>query len=99
MTEDKEIRERWKSYFEKLYNMRHVVDFEDLDLTMEPNAEYTRNIRVLDVILALRKMKIGKACDPDEIPIEVWKVLGEVGVLWLTKLFNGIINTKYMPDA
>ncbi|KAK9157750.1 hypothetical protein Scep_004324 [Stephania cephalantha] len=42
-------------------------------------------------------MKIGKACGPDEIPIEVWKCLGEIGLTWLTKLFNKILKSKRMP--
>ena len=35
-------------------------------------------------------MKTRKAVGPDEIPIEVWKCLGEFGIKWLTKLFNKI---------
>ncbi|KAK9099195.1 hypothetical protein Syun_026240 [Stephania yunnanensis] len=42
-------------------------------------------------------MKIGKACGPDEIPIEVWKCLGEIGLIWLTKLYNKILKSKRMP--
>ncbi|KAK9139750.1 hypothetical protein Scep_009431 [Stephania cephalantha] len=42
-------------------------------------------------------MKIGKACGPDEIPIEVWKCLGEIGLTWLIKLFNKILKSKRMP--
>jgi hypothetical protein len=25
---------------------------------------------------------------PDRIPIEVWRSLGDVGLVWLSKLFN-----------
>src|SRR5215470_4611566 len=35
---------------------------------------------------------------PDDIPIEVWKSLGEKGIVWLTKLFNEILRSKKMPD-
>ena len=42
-------------------------------------------------------MKSGKAVGPDLIPIEVWKCLGEVGVNWLTELFNIIFRTIKMP--
>ena len=31
-------------------------------------------------------------------PIEAWKCLGEVGEIWLTRLFNKILMTKQMPD-
>ena len=37
--------------------------------------------------------------EPDDIPIEVWKCLGEKGITWLTKLFNEILRSKRMPDA
>ncbi|KAK9142709.1 hypothetical protein Syun_012109 [Stephania yunnanensis] len=41
-------------------------------------------------------MKIGKTCGTDEIPIEVWNCLGEIGLTWLTKLFNKILKSKRM---
>ena len=47
---------------------------------------------------ALRKMKNGKAVDPDNIPVEVWKSLGEDGVVWLTDFFNVIFTTAKMPQ-
>ncbi|XP_076892962.1 uncharacterized protein LOC143544855 [Bidens hawaiensis] len=39
-----------------------------------------------------------KAVGLDNIPIEVWKCLGEEGVMWLTTLFNTILKTEKMPD-
>ncbi|XP_021984724.1 uncharacterized protein LOC110880519 [Helianthus annuus] len=39
-----------------------------------------------------------KAVGPDNIPIEVWKCLGEEGVHWLTILFNLIFKSGKMPD-
>jgi hypothetical protein len=30
----------------------------------------------------------------DEIPIEVWKGLGDMGVCWLTNLFNKILSVN-----
>jgi hypothetical protein len=47
---------------------------------------------------ALKRMKGGKVMDPDEIPIEVWGTLGDVAIVWLTKLFNLIFRSKKMPD-
>ena len=47
-------------------------------------------IRPCEVKEALHQMKTRKAVGPDEIPIEVWKCLGEFGIKWLTKLFNKI---------
>jgi len=47
---------------------------------------------------ALRKMKSGKIIDPDGIPVEVWKSLGEDRVAGLTNFFNVIFKTARMPQ-
>ena len=36
----------------------------------------------------LRRMKKGKAVGPDELPVEVWKCMGKMGIEFLTRLFN-----------
>ena len=41
----------------------------------------------------MRKMKSGKAIGKDLILVEIWKCLGEVGLDWLTELFNVIFRT------
>jgi hypothetical protein len=43
-------------------------------------------------------MKIGKALVSDDIPIEVWRCLGDIAIVWLTKLFNIIFRSNKMPD-
>jgi hypothetical protein len=47
---------------------------------------------------ALKKMKIGKALGSDDIPIEVWRFLGDIAIVWLTKLFNIIFRSNKMSD-
>jgi hypothetical protein len=47
---------------------------------------------------ALKRMKGGKAMGPDGIPIEVWKCLGDIAIVRLTKLFNHIFRSNKMPD-
>jgi hypothetical protein len=47
-----------------------------------------RRIQESEVKYALKRMKGGKTMGPDGIPIEVWKTLGDVAIVWLTKLFN-----------
>ncbi|KAF3699103.1 hypothetical protein EXN66_Car014790 [Channa argus] len=44
------------------------------------------------------RMKSGKAVGPDDIPVEVWKCLGEVAVGFLTSLFNKILDSEKMPE-
>ncbi len=46
----------------------------------------------------MQKMKNGKAVVPDDIPIEIWKCLDKVGIMWLTNLFNIIMKNKKMPN-
>jgi hypothetical protein len=47
---------------------------------------------------ALKRMKEGKVMDPDGIPIEVWRSLRDVAIVWLTTLFNLIFRSNKMPD-
>ena len=44
-------------------------------------------------------MKNGKATGPDEIPAEIWKYLGQDGVIVLYKLFNAILRCGRIPEA
>ena len=46
---------------------------------------------------ALRRMKTDKAVGPDELPVEVWKCMGEMGTKFLTRLFNRLIVGERMP--
>jgi hypothetical protein len=57
-----------------------------------------RRIQESEVKDVLKRMKGGKVMGPDEIPIEVWRTLGDVVIVWLTKLFNLIFRTNKMPD-
>ena len=47
---------------------------------------------------ALRRMKKGKAVGPDELPVEVWKCMGEMGITFLTRLFNRLLMGERMPE-
>ena len=54
------------------------------------NHNYMSKISESEVKEALKRMKLRKAVGPDGILIEVWRCLREVGVRWLTNLFNKI---------
>ncbi|KAH1125341.1 hypothetical protein GYH30_014768 [Glycine max] len=62
------------------------------------NYKYYRWIQKQEVKEALKRMSNGKAVGPDNIPIEVWKTLGDRGLEWLTELFNEIMRSKRMPE-
>ena len=53
---------------------------------------------MLEIKNALSKIKNAKALEPYAVPIEVWKGLGEIRIMWLTKLFNKIIATKRISN-
>ncbi|KAK3530456.1 hypothetical protein QTP86_024366, partial [Hemibagrus guttatus] len=55
-------------------------------------------IRKNEVSKALKRMKSGKAFGPDDIPVEVWKCLGEAAVEFLTSLFNRVLERERMPE-
>ncbi|KAK3506434.1 hypothetical protein QTP70_002155 [Hemibagrus guttatus] len=43
-------------------------------------------------------MKSEKAVGPDDIPVEVWKCLGEAAVEFLASLFNRVLESERMPE-
>ncbi|ETN86488.1 hypothetical protein NECAME_16308 [Necator americanus] len=44
-------------------------------------------------------MKSNKATGPDDIPADVWKLLGDRGSVWLATLFNKIVAEGRTPDV
>jgi hypothetical protein len=57
-----------------------------------------RRIQEFEIKYALKRMKGGKAMGPYGIPIEVWRSLEDVAIVWLTKLFNLIFRSNKMPN-
>ncbi|KAK3574277.1 hypothetical protein QTP86_004371 [Hemibagrus guttatus] len=43
-------------------------------------------------------MRNSPAVGPDDIPVEVWKCLGEAAVEFLTSLFNRVLESERMPE-
>jgi hypothetical protein len=58
-----------------------------------------RKIQESEVKDVLKMMKGGKVMCPDEVPIEVWRTLKDVVIVWLTKLFNLIFRSNKMSDS
>ncbi|KAL6575841.1 hypothetical protein OROHE_000312 [Orobanche hederae] len=100
LVQDKEIKERWRSYFDTLFNGHQEQDIGNLSIPSSMiNREFKRRIQKGEVTMALKKMGSKKAEGPDGIPIEVWRCLGERGIEWLTMLFNKIWRSNKMPSA
>ncbi|KAH1214992.1 Craniofacial development protein 2 [Glycine max] len=78
LVHEKDIKERWKAYFHNLFNDGYGYDSSSLDTREEDrNYKYYRRIQKQEVKEALKRMSNGKAVGPDNIPIEVWKTLGD----------------------
>ena len=89
-----EIKERWKIYFDKLLNGSYIKNLSELNNLKEVrNCKFIQGFITTMVNNALR-MKMGKAIRRDEIPVDIWKCLGNAGVGWLTNLFYTIYNNK-----
>jgi hypothetical protein len=99
LTKDEDIRNRWREYFDKLFNEDSGSSSIELDISSDDlNRQFVRRIQKSEVKDALKRMKGGKTMGPDGIPIEVWRSLGAVAIVRLTKLFNLIFRSNKMPD-
>ena len=47
---------------------------------------------------ALRRMKKSKTVGPDELAVEVWKCMENMGIKFLTRLFNRLLMGERMPE-
>ncbi|KAL7841885.1 hypothetical protein SRHO_G00255760 [Serrasalmus rhombeus] len=96
LVSEQRVLSTWKEYFEELMNEenkreRRTTGGEIVD-------QEVQRISKVEVRAALKRMKNGKAVGPDDIPVEVWRCLGEKAVDFLTRLFNKILESERMPD-
>ncbi|KAK3554531.1 hypothetical protein QTP70_024441, partial [Hemibagrus guttatus] len=96
LTSEESVQRRWKEYFEELMNEGNERDkrVEGVN-SVEQKVD---KIRKDEVRKALKRMKSGKAVGPDDIPVEVWKCLGEAAVEFLASLFNRVLESERMPE-
>ncbi|KAK3565777.1 hypothetical protein QTP86_015040 [Hemibagrus guttatus] len=96
LTSEESIQRRWKEYFEELMNEEN--EREKRVEGVNSVEQKVDKIRKDEVRKALKRMKSGKAVGPDDIPVEVWKCLGEAAVEFLTSLFNRVLESEKMPE-
>ena len=96
MVNSKGVLKRWKEYFEKLMNKENNRDSrtEEAEVVDKEVNCVSRE----EVKNALRRMKKGKAVGSDELPVEVWKCMGNMGIKFLTRLFNRLLVGEQMPE-
>ena len=96
MTDEESVLRMWKEYYMGLMNEenereRREIDGERVNLEVE-------SVSKEEVMENMQRMKNGKAVGPDDIPVEVWKCLGESALKFLTKLYNRTMESERMPD-
>ncbi|KAK3533956.1 hypothetical protein QTP70_035003, partial [Hemibagrus guttatus] len=96
LTSEESVQRRWKEYFEELMNEEN--EREKRVEGVNSVEQKVDKIRKDEVRKALKRMKSGKAVGPDDIPVEVWKCLGEATVEFLTSLFNRVLESERMPE-
>ena len=90
------ILQRWSDYFSRISNEEFPhPPIQSADPIIGP----APSITTLEVEAAVKKMKNGKSTGPDDIPAEVWKILGEKGTEILTRLFNQIVDEGAAPPC
>ncbi|KAK3563126.1 hypothetical protein QTP86_016360, partial [Hemibagrus guttatus] len=90
LTSEESVQRRWKEYFEEL-----MIEENEREKRVEgvnSVEQKVDKIRKDEVKKALKRMKSGKAVGPDNIPVEVWKCLGEAAVEFLASLFNRVLE-------
>ncbi|KAK3523982.1 hypothetical protein QTP70_017489, partial [Hemibagrus guttatus] len=96
LTSEESVQRRWKEYFEVLMNEEN--EREKRVEGVNSVEQKVDKIRKDEVRKALKRMKSGKAVGPDDIPVEVWKCLGEAAVEFLASLFNRVLESERMPE-
>ena len=96
MVNSEAVLKKWKEYFEKLMNEENNRDLRTEEA--EVVNEEVNCVSGEEVKNELKRIKKGKVVGPDELPVEVWKCMGKMGIQFLTRLFNRLLVGKRMPE-
>ena len=96
LTEENEIKDRWKRYCEKLYASQEETSVDQADFSYDDEEE--PDILLSEVKNAIRKLKNNKAPGIDDIPGELLKNFDNAGVKILLQLCNKVWHTRIWPD-
>ena len=93
--EETKIWERRQSYFSTFFSGERSEYPPCLEDGVQEGRQGVRGDRCIseeEAKVALRKMKSGKAIGSVLIPVEIWKCLGEEGLVWLTELLMSFLG-------
>ena len=96
MTESGNIRGRWKQNGDnKLFNAENPREhLDELPTTKGPVECFSLD----EVKKQMAKMGKGKACGPDELPIEAVHIILDYKPECIVEAFNNILRTHKMPN-
>ena len=101
ITEPEEIRGQWKNYIEMLYDKEGKPLQDQMQVECESliNEDF-KDPRLLnsEIMAAVKEIKNNKAVGIDDIPIEIWKAIGEKGMKELLDLCKDIYEQGLWPD-
>jgi hypothetical protein len=82
LTKDKDIKNKWREYFDKFFNEDSGGSSIEFDISSGGlTRQFVRMIQESEVKDDLKRMEGGKAMGPDGIPIEVWRSLRDVAIV------------------
>ena len=97
--EEEEIVKRWESYFKELLNPVGVR-IQDTQALFTPNyQDHTEpNILESEVRKTVTTSPKGKAAGDDSITTEAIQACGEIGIQWLTAIFQKAWKERKVPE-
>ena len=90
------VLSRWKEHYARTCNEENPHPPIPISATVPGPVP---RITAHEVMKAIRKMKNEKATGPDDIPVDVWKLLGQRGAEILSALFNKIADDHDIPAS
>ena len=96
MSDEESVLRMWKEYYMGLMNEENEREIREID-GERVNLEVD-SVSKEEVMENMQRMKNGKAVGPDDIPVEVWKCLGESALKFLTKLYSRTMESERMPE-
>lgn len=93
ISDPKDLLLHWKEYTQQLYAEKNKRNFAE-DYEGEPSPKILKS----EVLKAIKQSKQGKAVGPDEVYIEIIKLLNDENLDSLTEIFNNIYETGEIPQ-
>ena len=95
LTDHEKIKDRWQEYFDELFNVTNIrKELDKCDETEGPIPRITEE----EIIKQLDKLKNRRANGPDNLPIELWKLVGDAGIESLETTMNEVMS-RGMPSS